>query len=391
MNFKLNRILKKPIHSWLFVVVVLLQFNAFAQPPRGPFVRSPQVHDDKTVTFEYLAPNAQKVMLSGQFLNGPVEMTKGDQGIWRVKVGPIQPDIYPYNFVVDGISVMDPGNVDYFPNERFKGSILLVPGDEPRMYELKDVPHGTVTYEYYPSIEGSTGSLVVYTPPGYETSPDKSYPVFYLISGTTDTEETFFKVGRANWILDNLIAEGLAEPMIVVMPYGNPAARIAEQTGGAKPDDPARDGDAAIARMNQFETDLIKHVIPYVESNYRAIKDRESRAIAGFSRGGGQTLRVAYGNMDTFAWICSYAASTSPKDMDTDFKSVSSNPEQTNKLLKLNWVSVGNADFMYPSTMEYIKYLDDHKIKFQGLITSGGHTWMNVKKYLIESAQLLFK
>ncbi|PKQ45158.1 esterase [Confluentibacter flavum] len=365
--------------------------NLEAQPPRGPFVRSPQVHQDKTVTFEYLAPNAEKVILGGQFLNSSVEMTKGEQGIWRVTVGPVQPDIYPYNFVVDGTSVMDPGNVDYFPNERFKGSILLVPGDEPRMYELRDVPHGSVTYEYYPSIEGSTGSLVVYTPPGYDASPDKSYPVFYLISGTTDTEETFFKVGRTNWILDNLIAEGLAEPMIVVMPNGNTAARIAEQNGGAKPDDPARDTEAAFERMKQLEDDLIKQIIPYVESNYRAIKDRESRAIAGFSRGGGQTLRVAYGNMDTFAWVCTYAASASPKDMDTDFISVSSNPEQTNKLLKLNWVSVGNSDFMYPSTIEYIKYLDEHKIKFQSLITAGGHTWMNVKKYVTESAQLLFK
>lgn len=372
----------------MFALTITMQ----AQPPRGPFVRSPHVHDNKTVTFEYLAPNAEKVILSGQFLNGgPVEMTKGDQGIWRVTVGPIQPDIYPYNFIVDGTSVMDPGNVDYFPNERFKGSILLVPGDEPRRYELRNVPHGAVTYEYYPSLEGSTGSVVVYTPPGYDDSPDKSYPVFYLISGTTDTEETFYKVGRTNFILDNLIAEGLAEPMIVVMPYGNVAARIAEQKGDVKPEDPPRDSEASNLRMKQIENDLIKNIIPYIESNYRTIKDRESRAIAGFSRGGGQTLRIAYGNMDTFAWVCSYAASASPEDMDTDFVSVSSNPEQTNKMLKLNWVSVGNSDFMYRPVMDYMKYMDEHNIKFQGLITSGGHTWMNVKKFVTESAQLLFK
>ncbi|WP_133673357.1 esterase [Maribacter caenipelagi] len=376
----------------IFTFMFALAFTMQAQPPRGPFVRSPQVHGNKTVTFEYLAPNAEKVILSGQFLSGgPVEMTKGDQGIWRVTVGPIQPDIYPYNFIVDGTSVMDPGNVDYFPNERFKGSILLVPGDEPRMYELRNVPHGAVTYEYYPSLKGSTGSVVVYTPPGYDDSPDKSYPVFYLISGTTDTEETFYKVGRTNFILDNLIAEGLAEPMIVVMPYGNVAARIAEQKGDVKPEDPPRDSEASNLRMKQIENDLIKNIIPYIESNYRTIKDRESRAIAGFSRGGGQTLRIAYGNMDTFAWVCSYAASASPEDMDTDFVSVSSNPEQTNKMLKLNWVSVGNSDFLYRPVMDYMKYMDEHNIKFQGLITSGGHTWMNVKKFVTESAQLLFK
>lgn len=382
--------MKNYIHLWLFTAMFTIPFGVFAQP-RGPFVRSPEVHENNNVTFEYLAPNAKKVVLSGQFLDSSVDMTKGDQGIWRVTVGPIQPDIYPYNFVVDGTSVMDPGNVDYFPNERFKGSILLVPGDEPRMYELRNVPHGAVTYEYYPSLEGSTGSVVVYTPPGYNDSPDKSYPVFYLISGTTDTEETFYKVGRTNFILDNLIAEGLAEPMIVVMPYGNVAARIAEQKGDVKPEDPPRDSEASNERMKQIENDLIKNIIPYIESNYRAIKDRESRAIAGFSRGGGQTLRIAYGNMDTFAWVCSYAASASPEDMDTDFVSVSSNPEQTNKMLKLNWVSVGNSDFMYRPVMDYIKYMDEYNIKFQGLITSGGHTWMNVKKFVTESTQLLFK
>jgi enterochelin esterase-like enzyme len=382
--------MKININLWLFAVVFLLQFKAFAQP-RGPFVRSPQVHEDKTVTFEYLAPNAQKVTLNGQFLSGPVEMKKEDQGIWRTTVGPISPDIYPYNFQVDGTSVMDPGNVDYFPNERAKGSILLVPGDQPRMYEMKNVPHGSVNYEYYPSIEGSTGSLVVYTPPGYDASPDKSYPVFYLISGTTDTEETFYKVGKVNWILDNLIAEGLAEPMIVVMPYGNTAARIAEQNGGFKPDDPARESEASNARMKQLENDLVKQIIPYIESNYRAIKNRESRAIGGFSRGGGQTLRTAYGNMDIFGSICCYSASASPKDMDKDFSYIAKNPEQTNVQLKLNWISVGNSDFMYPSTVEYINYMNTHNIKHQGLITSGGHTWMNVKKFMVESIQLLFK
>ncbi|TRX22288.1 esterase [Flavobacterium franklandianum] len=383
--------MKRSINRWLFAVLCILQFTAFAQP-RGPFTNSPQVHEDKTVTFEYLAPNAQKVLLSGQFLTGgPVEMKKGEQGIWRTTVGPIAPDMYPYNFEVDGVGVMDPGNVNYFPNERFKGSILLVPGNQPRMYEMRNVPHGSVNYEYYPSLENSTGYLVVYTPPGYDASPDKSFPVFYLISGTTDTEETFYKVGNVNWILDNLIAEGLAKPMIVVMPYGNVAARIAEQNGKPKPEDPARESEASNARMKQLENDLIKNIIPYIESNYRAIKKRESRAIGGFSRGGGQTLRAAYGNLDTFGSICCYSASASPKDMDNDFSYIGKNPEQTNAQLKLNWVSVGNSDFMYPSTVEYMNYLNAHNIKYQGLITSGGHTWMNVKKFMIESLQLLFK
>ena len=195
-------------------------------------------------------------------------MTKDDRGIWSVTTAPVKPDIYPYSFRVDGVTVMDPANVAFFPNERFKASLVDIPGDTPLIHAMRDVPHGTVTYEYYPSIESTTGSLVVYTPPGYDKNPTKKYPVFYLISGTTDTEETFFKVGHTNFILDNLIAEGKAKPMIIVMPYGNPAARIAEQTGGAKPGDPTvRDGADAVKRANDFTTDLVSKVIPYVENN----------------------------------------------------------------------------------------------------------------------------
>ena len=189
-----------------------------AQPPRGPFVVSPQVLPDKKVTFRYLAPSAKEVRLGGgQFGASNVLMTKDTSGIWSVTVGPVKPDIYPYSFSVDGVTVMDPANKDFFPNERFKASLVDVPGFTPLLHAIRDVPHGSVNYEYYPSVQGTTGSLVVYTPPGYDKNTAARYPVFYLISGTTDTEETFFKVGRTNLILDNLIAEGKAKPMIVAI------------------------------------------------------------------------------------------------------------------------------------------------------------------------------
>src|SRR6185436_10317717 len=307
----------------LMSLLMLCIYNiGISQPPRGPFVISPRVHADKKVTFSYLAPSAKQVLLGGsQFGAAQVPMTKDSIGIWSVTVGPIQPDIYPYSFVVDGVTVMDPANVDFFPNERFKASLVDIPGDTALIHSMKDVPHGTVTYEYYPSVEGSTGSLVVYTPPAYDKTTSKNYPVFYLISGTTGTEEVFFKVGRTNLILDNLIAEGKAVPMIVVMPYGNPLARIAEQTGKTKPPDMvSRDGEDAIKRAKLFETDLITKVIPYVEKNYRVKKNRDNRAIGGFSRGGGQTLRTAFGNMDKFSWICCYSAYLSTPEMESSFK-----------------------------------------------------------------------
>ncbi|MBN8578812.1 MAG: esterase [Cytophagales bacterium] len=374
---------------WLLCCGVHL---AMAQPPRGPLVISPQVHADKTVTFRYLAPRAALVKLSGQFLKAPVEMAKDSIGIWSITVGPVNPDIYPYSFNVDGVTVMDPANVAFFPNERFKASLVDVPGDTPLIHALQDVPHGTITYEYYPSLEESTGSVVVYTPPGYDKNSSTRYPVFYLISGTTDTEETFFKVGKVNFILDNLIAQGKAKPMIVVMPYGNPMARIAEQNLEPKPADLiSREGDDAIRRAKLFENDLINQVIPYIEKNYRTISDRNSRAIGGFSRGGGQTLRAGFGNLNTFAWICSYSAGLSPAEMESNYKHIGGDSKKTNDQLKLLWVSVGTEDFLYKGNIEFMDYLKSKNVNYKSLITGGGHTWMNVKTYVAETVQLLFK
>jgi enterochelin esterase-like enzyme len=374
----------------LYVISI---FNiALGQPPRGPFIVSPQVNPDKTIVFRYLAPLAKEVKLSAQFQKAPVDMTRDSLGIWSISVGPVKPDIYPYSFQVDGVTVMDPANVLFFPNERFKASLVDVPGDEPLIHALKDVPHGTITYEYYSSVENTTGSLVVYTPPGYDKNPNKRYPVFYLISGTTDTEETWFKVGRTNFILDNLIADNKAKPMIIVMPYGNIKGRVAEQTSQPKPADlTSREGADATARAKAFEDDLVKNIIPYIEKNYRAIPKKESRAIGGFSRGGGQTLRTAFNNMDKFAWVCSYSSYLSPQEMEQNFKPIYQNPENTNKQLKLFWVSVGTDDFLYKGTVEFMDFLKAHQVKYKSLVTDGGHTWMNTKIYLAETAQLLFQ
>jgi len=382
---------KTLIRSFLIGLVLCIPGIVISQPPRGPLVISPQVLPDKKVTFRYLAPLAKEVKLSAQFEKAPVPMSRDSIGIWSVTVGPVRPDIYPYSFNVDGVTVMDPANEDFFPNERFKASLVDVPGFTPLIHALQDVPHGVVNYEYYPSLESTTGSLVIYTPPGYDKNPSQKYPVFYLISGTTDTEETWFKVGRTNFILDNLIAEGKARPMIIVMPYGNPEAGIAAQKNRPKPSDPiARESADAIKRASAFEEDLIKNVIPYVDKNYRSIATKDNRAIGGFSRGGGQTLRIAFGNMDKFSWICCYSAYLTSQEMEKSYKPIVENPGITNQQLKLLWVSVGNEDFLYNQTAEFMNYLKSKKINFRSLVSAGGHTWMNTKLFLAETAQLLF-
>jgi enterochelin esterase-like enzyme len=384
----------KTLMRFLAVWTMLWMYGfVIGQPPRGPLVVSPQVLPDKKVTFRYLAPSAKDVKLAGgQFSAMQVPMVKDSVGIWSITVGPVKPDIYPYSFIVDDVNVMDPANEDFFPNERFKASLVDVPGFTPLIHAMRNVPHGSVNYEYYPSAQGTTGSLVVYTPPGYDKEPLKKYPVFYLISGTTDTEEAWFKVGRTNMILDNLIAEGKAKPMIIVMPYGNIEARIAEQKGLPKPADPTgRESIEAMTRAKTFEDDLVKNIIPYVDRNYRTIPNKDNRAIGGFSRGGGQTLRAGFGNMDKFSWICCYSAYLTQKEMESGYQPIVANADNTNKQLKLLWVSVGNEDFLYNDTAAFLNYLTSKKINYKSLITGGGHTWMNTKVFLAEAAQLLFK
>jgi enterochelin esterase family protein len=363
-----------------FTLALLFASTAFAQPSRTPPVESPVVHADRTVTFAFRAPDAQKVELSGQFLKGNHPMQKDDAGVWSITVGPVEPNLYPYNFVVDGIGVADPANQDIFPNERFKSSLVDIPADKPAVHAVQNVPHGELTYAFYQSKKlNRTRPLIVYTPPGYRAGKEK-YPVLYLVSGTTDTEETWFRAGRANFILDNLIAQKKAVPMIIVMPYGN------MMMGMPRPDTPQ-----AADMYRAFSDELLADVIPYVEANYRVVAGREHRAIAGFSRGGGQSLFTAFNNPDKFAWIGSYAAYLTPQVCETHFPELVAKPDETNARFKLLWLGVGKSDFLYQQAVTFNGYLTEKKIKHTELITEGGHTWMNARHYLAETAQLFFK
>ena len=243
--------------------------------------------------------------LVGNFLpreNGtvhPRQSTDGQGRIRRVEhhSGPVEPNLCRYSFIIDGVSVADSNNANIFPNERFKNSLIDIHGDTPAIHDYQDVPHGKVDYCYYHSKTlGTTRPLLVYTPPGYSQSND-SFPVLYLVSGTTDTEETWFKVGRANFILDNLIGQKKAVPMIIAMPYGN------MMTAAPNPSSPE-----AAAMYKRFSEELTTNTLPFVESNDRVKKDRESLAITGFSRGGGQSLFTGFANFDKFASIGSYSA-----------------------------------------------------------------------------------
>lgn len=246
-------------------------------------------HADGTVTFNYQNEHAKQVLVDVQFA-GRKEMKRDARtGLWTVTVGPAASDMYPYCFIVDGVSVMDPKNAQYFPNEGFKNSLLEIPARQGSLaHDIRQVPHGRLEYiHYYSKSLGGTNTAVVYTPPTYMMDREKRYPVFYLISGTTDTEEVYYKVGRVNYILDNLLAENAAKEMIVVLPYGNPYKLLPVKSDSLKMPMTNFGGDV-------FSRDLINDLMPYIEKNYRTKNDADHRAIGGFSRGG---------NPGTLQWI----------------------------------------------------------------------------------------
>lgn len=362
----------------VFVAALCLSLGMMAQPAGGGVRRSagaPVVNADNTVTFTYQNANAKKVEVDVQFA-GRREMRKGEGGIWTLTLGPAKSDIYPYCYVVDGNQVMDPNNPQWFPNEGFKNSLLeMHSADNSLIHEVRNVPHGAVEYRTYPSQAlGMSHGVIVYTPPTYYNS-NKKYPVMYLLSGTTDTEEVYFKVGRVNQILDNLISEGAAKEMIVVLPYGNPTKLLPAGTN------PFGMGDVVTR-------DIVEDLMPFIEQNYRTINDANHRAIGGFSRGGNHGLSIGLTNLDKFSWLCSYSSFTSMA-----LPGVYDNAEETNKKINLFWLGVGTDDFLYGNAKEYMDFLDKKGIRNAKVFTTDkyGHTWMNARYFLDKSLRLLFQ
>ncbi len=270
------------------------------------YVVSPVINEDRTVTFRFAAPEAGEVQLHGlsssargEFLELPKPMVRRDDGVWEITVGPVAPNIYRYNFLVDGAAVNDPNNSQVSQNERTLGNLVEIPGDAPAIYAMDDVSHGNVTMRWYRSSTlGVTRRMLVYTPPGYEASGDQQFPVLYLLHGTGGSEANWTNEGRVNFILDNLIACDAATPMLVVMPYGRAYPKISRESGSI----------GFRENIELFERDLLSSVIPEVEANYRVLIDRQSRAIAGLSGGGGQSLAIGLGNLEMFGSIAGFSA-----------------------------------------------------------------------------------
>lgn len=330
-------------------------------------VLSPEVGSDRMVTFRFYAPQAHLVCVSVEYSDGLRPLRRGEDGVWSITLGPFEPELYSYNFIVDGISAVDPRNPVIKIGTGTTQSLLDIPGDPPLFYDEKPVPRGVVhLHRYNSKTLGATRSLNIYTPPGYTQDQEASYPVLYLLHGAGDNERGWSTIGRANVILDNLIAEKKAVPMIIVMPDGH-----APRVEGVE---------------NPFGEDLIKDIIPFVEKYYRVKKASEFRAIAGLSMGGFQTLDVGVSHMDLFSWIGVFSGGVS----ETYEKTHGEFLDSANQKLELFWVAIGKADFLWERNERLLKLLKDKGVRHTSTASEGGHTWKNWRAYLHEFAQLLF-
>lgn len=391
----------------LFITLFLSAIVCVTQAQKSSYA-STICNADGTVTFQYQNSSAHEVMVDVQFAGRNKMKKDGKSGLWTVTLGPAAADMYPYCFIVDGVSVMDPMCEQYFPNEGFKNSLLEIPAQQGHLPHdvLSNVPHGKMDYvHYYSEALNGVNTAIVYTPAGYDKDLQKKYPVFYLISGTTDTEEVYYKVGRVNYILDNLIAESKAQEMIIVLPYGNPTKLLTQVIPDVSDDEKAHRlrGNQSSTDVKQSQAsapqggmpmfrdvvseDITGDLMQYVERHYRTINDADHRAIGGFSRGGNQGLGIGLRNLDKFSYLCSYSSFTS-----TDIPGVYDNPSETNSKINLFWLGVGTDDFLFGNARDYMQHLDDHGITAVKEYTHDkfGHTWMNAKYFLFKTLPLLF-
>jgi enterochelin esterase-like enzyme len=334
--------------------------------PYGANVISPEVRDDRTVIFRLQAPRAQEVLLTGAPLllalgtgNKPVPLKKGDNGLWTVTVGPLKPNMYVYKFVIDGVTVPDPNNTVASFADQPPYSELVVHGDGPAYYDARNVPHGTVTrHIYHSDVTNGEREIYVYTPPGYDRS--KKYPVLYLLGGSGEMASTWALDGRANFIMDNLLAEGKALPMIIAMPNNQVVHRS--------------DPKHTELTFKIFEEDLRKHIIPVVEKNYSVRADRKSRAIAGLSMGGRHTQFVGFKSLDLFSSFGVLSAG----DVDTEKTSAEFlNDPNVNKKVDYLFVGQGTAEER-PGTRTVVLHdaLLKHNITHEYYVGGdGGHDW----------------
>ena len=378
------------------MALMLLPIEALAQQALGvgSKIISPEIHENHTVTFRLRAPKAVKVQVTGDFLStGVANLVENKEGVWEYTTSePLKPELYGYTFIVDGLKMNDPSNVYMIRDVNTITNVFIIDGERADYYKVNDVPHGTVSKVWYdsPSL-GMDRRLTIYTPAGYETS-GKRYPVFYLLHGMGGDENAWSELGRATQILDNLIAQGKAEPMIVVMTNGNAALEAApgESSLGwnAQPT-----FQLPKTMEGSFETHF-PEVVKFIDKNYRTKANKKGRAIAGLSMGGFHSLHISKQYPDMFNYVGLFSAAimpgknaTSPIYQDMEKKLAT----QFAKKPALYWIAIGKTDFLYKANEEYRKLLDEKNYPYEYFENEDGHIWRNWRIYLTEFVPRLFK
>lgn len=366
-----------------FTTVFLIAMDTHAQnpPPRPAPIVSPEIQAGQSVTFRLRAPQTREVALRGQWTKDAVPMTRGDDGVWSATVDAVPVGVWEYSFAVDGLNTIDPLNPSFKPQREPQKSILHLPSTPPAHWDWQDVPHGTVHRHAYASKAlGRQREILVYTPPGYERDQEKGsgkkLPLLVLQHGSGDNHETWVAHGKAHWILDSLMAQGKARPMVVVMLDGHPLGSVSR-------DEAARRGGA----MDAFRRELFEDALPLVESLYRVEQDAAYRAIAGLSMGGAQSLTIGLGNLDRFAWVGAFSAGPPSAEVQ---QALLANPAAANARLRLLWIVCGKDDFLRQRNEDFVAALREKGVRHEWLLTEGDHSWPIWRRYFAELLPLLF-
>ena len=381
--------------GFFFAVLLCLHSISGAQdfrrtPTPNDTLTSVRVLQDGRVLFRVYAPNADTTALGGSDIpnvGAEAKMTKRPDRVWETTVGPVAPGSYRYNFTIDGVSVMDPRNPSVSESNANSWSLIHIPGSG--FMDTKDVPHGAIAeVTYFSKSLQKFRRMHVYTPPGYETGKER-YPVFYLLHGAFDCDDSWTSVGRAGFILDNLIAAKKTKPMVVVMPAGH--------TGPFRFGPPAP--GTSRPTVDEFTQDFLNDILPYAESHYRVIADRSHRAMAGLSMGGGQTLNIGISKLAMFGYLGVFSSGAfSPSGPFGDqsgptweqIHEAELDNAAAKKGLRLVWFSTGSEDFLLRLSRDTVDMLRKHGFEVIYKESTGGHTWINWRNYLNEFATMLF-
>lgn len=372
------------LFGFAFLMALVMPVRAFGQESAS--FNSHEVHADGTIAFLYLDATAGKVLLHLEGAAEPLPMEKDSAGMWSVVTPPLVPEIYGYSFDVDGQEQGDPHNAEVTPNLIAVGNMVAVPGATPQLWEARDVPHGLVHHHFYTSkvvsgLADGQSDYYVYTPPGYDPKKGRRYPVLYLLHGWSDKANGWIAVGKANFIFDNLLAEGKVKPMVVVMPlaYGDMKFVLNGHGGG--------DDNAAISRnVDLFSQALLSEVLPQVESEYRVSKKRDDRAIAGLSMGGLESLTVGLTHPELFAWVGGFSSAVGHGD---EQRLAGVNGKSAN--LRLLWIACGTEEQLLAPNRKFIAWLKTKDVAATAVETPGRHTWMVWRDDLARFAPLIFQ